>query len=91
MNEVTGMSVARTGSTASPICPAVASRGDVQGRESRLSFRLVVVELKSVSEIEPVHEAQILTYMKPRPLEARFVDQLQRQGTDAWDPKVHSL
>ena len=36
----------------------------------------VVVEMKSIEAIAPIHEAQLLTYYEARRMEARITDQL---------------
>jgi GxxExxY protein len=50
----------------------------------RLDFLVaekVVVELKAVDKIDPVHEAQLLTYPKLTDCRVRLIDQLQRAST----------
>ena len=43
-----------------------------------------VIELKTVTEFHPIHEAQLLTYLTVERHPSRFAPQLQRAGAEGW-------
>ena len=50
-----------------------------------LVARCVVVELKSVEALAPIHEAQMLTYLAADALSSGTLDQLQRSTVEGWN------
>jgi GxxExxY protein len=53
--------------------------------------RAVVVELKAVHELAPIHEAQILSYLKLSGYPVGLPDQLQRPAVDEGDQTLPDL
>jgi GxxExxY protein len=50
----------------------------------------VVVELKAVERLEPIHAAQVLTYLKLAGLSCGSSDKLQRHVLAGWYPPARS-
>ena len=50
-----------------------------------LDSNTIVVELKAVSLIKPIHEAQLLTYMKLGGVEVGIADQFQCPSFEEWN------
>ncbi len=46
--------------------------------------KLVILELKTVDRMEPIHDAQLLTYFKAIKFKIGYIDQFQRPNTQGW-------